>query len=60
MPCSLNKFPLLIPTNSLRKCMKFSVENLYLYIGAHGVRFIPLEWILQRDFSKTSPMGCLC
>ena len=40
-PCSLNKFPLLIPTNSLRKCVKISVENLYLHIGAHGVGVIP-------------------
>ena len=30
-------------TDSLRKCMKISVENLYSYIGAHGVRVIPLK-----------------
>ena len=33
----------ILSTNSLTKCMKICVENLYLYIGAHGVRVIPLK-----------------
>ena len=36
-------FKQILPTSSLRKGMKISVKNLYLYIGAHGVRFIPLK-----------------
>ena len=36
-------FKQMLSTYSLRKCMKISVENLYLYIGAHGVRVIPLK-----------------
>ena len=34
-----------IYNNYLKKCMKICVENLYLYlyIGAHGVRVIPLK-----------------
>ena len=34
-------FKQILSTNSLTKCMKICVENLYLYIGAHGVRVIP-------------------
>ena len=36
-------FKQILSTNSLTKCMKICVENLYLYIGAHGVRVIPLK-----------------
>ena len=36
-------FKQILSTNSFTKCMKICVENLYLYIGAHGVRVIPLK-----------------
>ena len=36
-------FKQILSTNSLTKCMKICVENLYLYIGAHEVRVIPLK-----------------
>ena len=36
-------FKKILNNNSLTKCIKICVENLYLYIGAHGVRVIPLK-----------------
>ena len=41
-----------VSTNSLRKFMEISLENLYVDIGAYiGLTEVPLYFLLQRDSS---------